>query len=232
MSRSTPDDRALKVIEVAAAVFVESGFRRTQMDDVADRLGVSKGTLYRSVASKDALLAAVLTYGDRPSEIEAGGVVAVAPLAEVAEHLTEVLAESIAALELTRVATGTLATPRSREATARQVERMALELFETMSRHRVLIMVLDRCAAEVPELAGWFGDGRYAVVDLWEAYLEVVVEHVAGDVDRSVLARTIVELITVWAVKMPWDPSPRTYPSHVGEMCAGMVVDLVAGGRT
>ena len=232
MPRSTPADRALKVIEVAAEVFVELGFRRTQMDDVADRMGVSKGTLYRSVESKEALLAAVLTYGDQPSEINAGGVVAVPPLSEVAERLTEALARSIAALELARVAAGTIATARSCEAAARQVERMALELFETMSRHRVLIMVLDRCAAEVPELAGWFGDGRYAVADLWEAHLGHIAGHLGGEVDRSVLARTIVELITLWAVKMPWDPSPRAYPADVGTMCARMVVDLVAGGRT
>lgn len=232
MPRSTPDDRALKVIEVAAAVFVESGYRRTQMDDVADRLGVSKGTLYRSVKSKDALLAAVLTYGDRPSDIRPGGVLEVPSLAEVAERLAGALTESIAALELTKFVAGTTATARSREQAARQVERMALELFDTMSRHRVRIMVLDRCAAEVPELAGWFGDGRYAVVDLWEAHLARIADLLGREVDRSVLARTIVELITLWAVKMPWDPSPRAYPTDVGAMCARMVADLVSGGTT
>ena len=55
-----------KLIEVAAAAFVENGFQRTQMDEVAVRLGVSKGTIYGSVDSKESLLAAVLTYVDTP----------------------------------------------------------------------------------------------------------------------------------------------------------------------
>lgn len=49
------------------------------------------------------------------------------------------------------MAVGTAAIVQSRADTKAQVERMASELFETMSRHRVVIMVLDRSAAEVPE---------------------------------------------------------------------------------
>lgn len=220
------------MVEVAAATFVELGYRRAQMDDVADRLRVSKGTLYRSVASKDALLAAVLVYGDHPEDLDAGGVIDVAPLADVARVLTGTLSESIGTLEAAGVAAGRVAVPRSGAEVAEQVERMALDLFEAMSRHRVVIMVLDRCAAEVPELAGWFDSGRYAVVDLWGAYLDRVATQLEVDVDRSVLARTIVELITLWAVKMPWDPSPRPYPADVSAMVARIVVDLVTGGRT
>jgi AcrR family transcriptional regulator len=231
MPRTTPADRARKVVEVAATVFVDLGYRRAQMDDVADRLGVSKGTLYRSVPSKEALLAAVLTHGDHPADLAAGGGVDVIPLAEVAERLPRRLSERIATLELARVAVGTATAARSGDEVAEQVERMARELFETMAHHRVTIMVLDRCAAEVPELAGWFDDGRYAVVDLWESYLDSVGDHLGGAIDRSVLARTIVELITLWAVKMPWDPAPRPYPSDLGPTCAGLVAGLVTGAR-
>ena len=39
------------------------------MDDVADRLGVSKGTIYRSVDSKESLFAAVLMWADDPDHI-------------------------------------------------------------------------------------------------------------------------------------------------------------------
>jgi hypothetical protein len=40
--RTTPSDRLPKLLDAAAATFVEHGFQRTQMDDIADRLGVSK----------------------------------------------------------------------------------------------------------------------------------------------------------------------------------------------
>jgi len=40
------------LLDAAAAAFVEHSFHRTQMDDVPERLGVSKGTIYRNVESK------------------------------------------------------------------------------------------------------------------------------------------------------------------------------------
>jgi AcrR family transcriptional regulator len=58
--RTTPSDRLPKLLDAAAATFVEHGFQRTQMDDIADRLGVSKGTIHRSIDSKESLFAAVL----------------------------------------------------------------------------------------------------------------------------------------------------------------------------
>ena len=59
MPRQTPPDRLEKILAVAATAFVEHGFHRTQMDDIALALDVSKGTVYRSVESKEALLVAV-----------------------------------------------------------------------------------------------------------------------------------------------------------------------------
>lgn len=232
MPRTTPAERGARVVEAAAAVFVELGFRRAQMDDVADRLGVSKGTLYRSVDSKESLLGAVLAFGDRLELLGADGVIEVGALSDLAAELNVAIGANIATLELTAVAAGESSVERSDEAMSRQVGRMAMELFEVMSRHRVAIMVLDRCAAEVPALTGWFGDGRYVVVDLWEACLTEFLGEQVGAAERAVLARTIVELVTLWAVKMPWDPSPRPYPADPGALVAAMVVDLVMGART
>jgi AcrR family transcriptional regulator len=67
--RATPLDRIPKLLDAAAAAFVEHGFQRTQMDDVAERLGVSKGTIYRSVESKETLFAAVLLWADDPDRV-------------------------------------------------------------------------------------------------------------------------------------------------------------------
>lgn len=44
------------VLEAAAATFVEKGYRGTRMEDVADRLGILKGSLYYYVTSKRDLL--------------------------------------------------------------------------------------------------------------------------------------------------------------------------------
>jgi len=68
MARTIPDDRLRRLVEVATAVFIEQGFRHTRMDDVADALGVAKGTLYLYVESKEALFDLVCRSADAPFE--------------------------------------------------------------------------------------------------------------------------------------------------------------------
>ena len=70
MARSIPDDRLAKLIECGMQVFIERGYRRTQMADVADALGVAKGTLYLYVESKEALFDCVVRYADHRERIE------------------------------------------------------------------------------------------------------------------------------------------------------------------
>jgi AcrR family transcriptional regulator len=229
MARQTPADRLEKLLVVAAAAFVQHGFHRTQMDDIAVGLGVSKGTIYRSVDSKEALLAAVLDYADTPEHLPPGGPIEANELARVSSTLRERLTHAVSNLELAEAVTtptGRLTAP----AFAAEIERITLDLYQMMDTHRIRIMVLDRCAGEIPQLAGdWYESGRYAVVDLWIAYLRAHSKHVNPTLDPETLARTIVELITLWAVKMPWDPSPRAYPADMAHTCAVMIRNLITG---
>src|SRR4051812_15679371 len=50
-----------ELVTIAREQFLEHGFRRTTMDAVATRAGISKQTLYAAYPSKDALFAAVVT---------------------------------------------------------------------------------------------------------------------------------------------------------------------------
>ncbi len=229
MTRATPSDRLPKLLDAAAAAFVEHGFQRTQMDDIAERLGVSKGTIYRAVDSKETLFAAVIEWGDNPDSVPATGLVASVDVAAVAATVTTELAAAVAGLELTTIVVG-----RKRQRSANgfgdEIERITIGLYRLMQHRRTAVMVLDRCACEIPELAAiWFGDGRYALVDLWHDYLGLRANHVTVGVDGAILARTIVEIITTWAVKMPWDPAPRPYPADPSGACAAMIRNLVTG---
>jgi len=62
--RRVPTDRIERLIECATEVFIDQGYRRTQMSDVASALGVAKGTLYLYVDSKEALFDLVARYAD------------------------------------------------------------------------------------------------------------------------------------------------------------------------
>ena len=48
-----------RILDVAAAEFSAKGYRKTTMDDIAKRIGVSKGALYQYFDSKEGLLAAL-----------------------------------------------------------------------------------------------------------------------------------------------------------------------------
>ena len=148
----------------------------------------------------------------------------------MAADVTAQLAGAVAALELITIVRARRRV-RTSSAFVDEIERVTVELHGLMRSRRTAVMVLDRCAGEIPELAAvWFGEGRYALVDLWADYLELRSNLVTGDVDRAILARTIVETVTTWAVKMPWDQAPRPYPDDTADACAAMIRNLVIGG--
>src|SRR5512138_208990 len=69
MARAVPPQRFQDLVDAATAVFIAQGYRRTQMADVAAAMGVAKGTLYLTVASKEALFDVVLRHADAPRPI-------------------------------------------------------------------------------------------------------------------------------------------------------------------
>jgi AcrR family transcriptional regulator len=229
--RTTPVDRLPKLLDAAAVTFVEHGFQRTQMDDIAERLGVSKGTIYRSIESKESLFAAVLMWADNPDQIPESGLQPPSTVDQLAAAVTADLAAATTTLELVAVVTDRPRL-RSHAAIGDEIERLVVDLFAVMHARRTAIMVLDRCAGEIPELAAiWFGEGRYALVDLWTEYLRLRHTAIADTVDAEILARTTVEIVTTWAVKMPWDRAPRPYPTDIAAACATMIRNLITGGN-
>lgn len=56
-----PEARPEELVQAALAVFGERGFRQTTLTEVAERAGVSKGTVYLYFESKDDLFRAVVT---------------------------------------------------------------------------------------------------------------------------------------------------------------------------
>ena len=107
MPRTIPKERFHDLIEAATAVFLEQGYRRTQMADVAARMGVAKGTVYLYVESKEALFHSVVRHADRTERIDLPDALPVptpapgATLQEVSKRVAEnanlpVLAEALA----------------------------------------------------------------------------------------------------------------------------------------
>ena len=70
MARRIPENRFDDLVDAATEVFIERGYRLTQMADIARAVGVAKGTLYGYVESKEALFELCLEHADRQSPLE------------------------------------------------------------------------------------------------------------------------------------------------------------------
>jgi AcrR family transcriptional regulator len=220
MTRSIPKDRFHDLLEAATAVFLEQGYRRTQMADVAARMGVAKGTLYLYVESKDALFDAVLRHADAANPIQLPNRLPVAAprrsttLEMVRKRVSEtaVLPELAAAMERRRVGN-----------VSAELEAILRELYAVLAANRTGIKLLDRCSHDHPELAAvWYGLGREGSLALLTHYLGDRISRgkLRAVVDVDVTARITLETIVFWAVHRHWDPSPQSVDDATAEDCA------------
>jgi AcrR family transcriptional regulator len=162
-ARAIPADRLSTVVDTAAQVFIRHGYRRTQMQDVADELRLAKGTLYLYAGGKEALFAAALRYADGGETVPDTNLPLPAPApGELAELLAGRLAAELPDLALTR-ALETTSRPATPAEAASELSHILVDLYQRLARHRVAIKLVDRCAAELPELGSvWQDSGRGA----------------------------------------------------------------------
>ena len=99
------DERVRRIVAAAAEVFGERGYEAANLEDVADRLDVTKGSLYYYFAGKDELAtAAVETLGtdwtERLEQLDTPGTAADRLRALLREHIAIAVREYPAALRL------------------------------------------------------------------------------------------------------------------------------------
>jgi AcrR family transcriptional regulator len=204
-------DRFPAVVASAADVFIAHGYQRAQVQDVADRLNVAKGTLYLYAEGKAALFAAAVRYADghQPFPSAAELPVPAPGVGEVAGLVADRLAAEVGGLKLVAALADPLPIAAGSSGDA-ELAAIVLDLYERLAKHRVAIKLVDRCAPELPDLAAvWFGSGRDAQVGALEAYLTR--RYQAGTVTlpgpAPLVARTVIELCALWAVHCHFDPA-------------------------
>jgi AcrR family transcriptional regulator len=207
--RTVPPERLRQLIDVATNVFIRDGYQRTQMEDVANALGIAKGTLYGYVESKAALFDLLVRCADGhepPPEPSALPLRTPAPASTVAVVRARLISE-VENLELLAA----LARPEHPDPRL-ELSVIIRDLYARMSRNRRGIKLVDRSAQDQPELAEvWFGQGRWGQHAALVAYLE---QRIAKGQFRPVpsthvAARAILETVAFWAVHRHWDPSPQ-----------------------
>lgn len=216
MARKIPPDRLSHLIARATTVFIDQGYRRTQMEDVATALGIAKGTLYLYVESKEALFDLVLRSADADPLLPP-----LAPLPLPTPPPGSTLAyvrERLARNQTLPTLTAALARQRVKNARA-ELALILGELYDTLARNRHGIKLLDRSAQDLPELAAlWFDTARGGLMTTLAHYLTTRMQRklLRPSLDAAVTARLILEAVAFWAVHRHWDPRPQI----VGETVA------------
>jgi AcrR family transcriptional regulator len=207
MARMRPPDRLDAIAGAAIELFSERGFRRTQMADVAGRLGLSPGALYGYVEGKDALfdLAVRRAFGD--DEPPAGLPLAAPAPAELRERVRALLRRRLhAPLLAARVAADA---PRD---VGRELRALLAELYDGLERNAAAIRLIERCAPDRPELAElYYGRGRAGLIERWRRYLErrAAEGQLAAAPDGAIAARLVIECVAWFAWHRRGDPAPQ-----------------------
>jgi AcrR family transcriptional regulator len=217
VARRIPDNRLEQLVDAATRIFIEQGYARTQMADVAAALGVAKGTLYLYVDSKEALFDLVARNADAPRPFEGTPALPVRtpnPGATV-RYVRERLAQRQVPPTLAKALSG------ARVADVRaELEGIVRELYDTLGRNRRGIKLLDRSARDYPELAAlWFEGARGGLITLLTQYLEDRTRRklLRPLPDPAVTARLLIETCVFWAVHRHWDAHPQAVEDAVAK---------------
>lgn len=232
MARKIPAGRLADLADCAVRVFIANGYRRTQMADVADALGVAKGTLYLYVEGKEALFDLALRYADAPETVgqqEQSLPVSTPKPGATAAYVRQRLAEN----QTLPALTAALGRKRASDP-GRELGDIVREMYGVLARNRRSIELLDRSAADHPDLAAiWFEAGRGGLMAALEQYLESRIR--TGQLrpvpDVPAAARLIIETAAFWAVHRHWDPQPRAVDENTAlETVVRFAVGALAKG--
>jgi AcrR family transcriptional regulator len=196
MPRPSPRERLASLATAATEIFGRLGYRGTRTADVAARAGMSAGSVFTYVESKEALFHLVFAHAldllPEAPELplptpEPGETVAL-----FAHALQDAQPSRLqAALEGYEPAD-----------VAEELRGIVEELYDTIAWAWPVLAVVERCSAEMPDLeAVWFGEGRGGIYADLAEYLRrrTATGRLRPMPDFPTAARAIGELTTWFA---------------------------------
>ena len=222
MARTRAPGRLNDIVDAAADVFSSLGYRQARMQEVAAAAGVSPGLLYTYAAGKEALFLLVV-------QREAGVDVDALPLpvpnpdpSEFVALLRKTLRTRMRAPALTAAekATRRPTNPRA------ELEAIVTEQYDGIARARALLRVIERSAADWPELADeFYNRARKPHVQRLRDYIQRRVDWgVFQEIDADVGARFVIETIAWFANHRYGDHDGAKIPD---DLARTTVIDLV-----
>jgi AcrR family transcriptional regulator len=223
MARRIPHGRFGELVDCATRVFIDCGYRRTQIADIATAMGVAKGSIYNYVESKEALFDLVARCADRSDwrgdmpklpipTPKSGATLRYVRAQLIQRQATPILAEAIVRKQIRDVRT--------------ELNAVVSELYDLLADNRYSITLIDRSTRDYPELAILWLEARDRLLTSLESYLK---SRIASGKLRSVpdsraAARFILEAATYWAVHRYWDLRPDSTDDSVAKETVGQFI--------
>jgi AcrR family transcriptional regulator len=175
MARKRPEGRLAALAEAALQQFSQRGCRLTQVADVANELGLSPGTVYGSVTSKEALfdLAVRAAFDEAMPETGSNEPFSEPPLEALVERVNRMMRARMQTPEMGRASKRTSAPADVHS----EFETLVLEQYDVVARNGRAIHPLDRCAPDWPALAELYVKrARRGLFQRWTRYIAQRIE--------------------------------------------------------
>jgi len=213
MARAPARERLATIATAATRVFGRLGYRGTRTADVAREAGISNGSLFTYVESKEALFYLVFAYGfGRFDEVLPPLPLATPEPGETIELISQEL-RKVPAPRLRAAFSGDR--PADAVAELRGIVDERYGIIETLWP---LLAVIERCALDLPELdAFYFGQARRGFFVRLTEYIEMRASggYLRATPDAAVTARLIIESVTWFAWKRRQGRDAHTYDDDV-----------------
>ena len=219
MPRRRPETRIEDLIHAGTKVFLEKGYRRAQIADIARAMGVAPGTIYLYAEGKEALFDAVMRASTSPEVLQGLRI----PIETPVNNATLLFIQKALTKESRIVSLEAALKKRTAQDVRAEMEGIASELYAKVSRHWLALKLLERSALDWPELAAlWFGEHRLRVLQQLTRYFEI--RMASGDLrkapDPPAAARLVLEMVAAFAMHCRMDPSPAQIAPAIAEATA------------
>jgi AcrR family transcriptional regulator len=223
MVRPRSTDFVPRMLEAATRVFGRHGLKASRMADIAREMGVAHGSLYNYVESKEALfLLLVDQWGAGEVTLSDGELpLRTPPMDRIVSRLRQRVDE---AFQLPALAAALKRRRPSDPYT--ELEAVVQELFDRTERSRAGATILERSAADVPELFRlFFEQVRRELFERMTRYVTMRIQDgVFHAADPQTAARFIIESVTFFARHRFLDPHPQALDDRAVRQT---VVDLI-----
>jgi AcrR family transcriptional regulator len=194
--------RTREIAQAALAAFMQGGYRLTQIAHVAERLGVSVGSIYRTVESKEALfhIAALEALDRLPDDLPL-------PVKVAGSHETVAAISAMVAQDPLWPTLREIVGQHPTADVKAEARAIAGELYDVIAARAAFINLLDRCAQDIPELAEVFDQRirRRLMSDLVTWVLRRGFATEGGRPEAEALARGAMEAVSWLAKNRPHD---------------------------